>query len=190
MYKAYLSNDTQLMYPEKVTVSLTAVAFYRSRRIQLCELVYSADMQLHQLWNSERRVQILHHCFHWDYAWFCLEWLDLIFSVPKSIYPAVRAEGRQHGLGVCDCLTFFDGNIGKRKVAEAGLCELKLISTIVLQRSCVAQPHLQHRQLPTQKMQAVSSLSLLVCPEEAGSAHKGACGCWEKWLPATHPKMC
>lgn len=28
MYKAYLSNDTQLTYPEKVTVSLVVIAFY------------------------------------------------------------------------------------------------------------------------------------------------------------------
>lgn len=59
----------------------------------------------------------------------CLEWLDLIFSVPKNIYPAIktvlsRAEGKQHGVVFCECLMFFDGNIGKRKVAEVGVCEL------------------------------------------------------------------
>lgn len=47
-----------------------------------------------------------------------------------------------------------------------------MIPTIILQRSSVTQPHLQHRQVPAQKMQAVSNLRLLVCPEEAGSAHK------------------
>lgn len=55
--------------------------------------------------------------------------LDLIFSVPKSIYPAIkavlsRAEGKQHRLVFCEGLISFDGNIGKRKVAEVGLCEL------------------------------------------------------------------
>ena len=59
----------------------------------------------------------------------CLEWLDLISSVPKSICLAVRAvlsraEGKQHGLVFYECLMFFDGNIGKRKVAGVGLCEL------------------------------------------------------------------
>lgn len=48
MYKAYLSNDTQRIYPEKVTGSLIAVAFYmvRCTKIQLYELVCSADMQM------------------------------------------------------------------------------------------------------------------------------------------------
>lgn len=63
-------------------------------------------------------------------TFLCLEWLDLISSVLVwDIYPAIRAvlsraEEKQCRLVFCECFMFFDGNIGKRKVDEVGLCEL------------------------------------------------------------------